>query len=146
MKKGRSARLTIKERRRAKEERRRVLEAVALRDQEMARGAPVNREALAPFNSYGQPAFLERGFYKDVPFTCQGCGKADVWTARQQKWWYDVANGYVDATAKYCRSCRRKERGRRDEARRVHLEGIESQRDECRTSRSTRSRVKRAPG
>lgn len=92
------------------------------------REAPVNAEALAPFNSYGWPAFLERGTYLDVPFTCQGCGAPQVWTATQQKWWYEVAKGYVYSTAKWCRACRRKDQQRRDTARRVHREGIEKKR------------------
>lgn len=86
--------------------------------------APVNEALLAPHNSYGAPAFVERGYYQDVPFDCAGCGTVEVWTATQQKWWYEVAKGYVYSTAKYCRACRRKERSRRDEARRTHQEGL----------------------
>jgi hypothetical protein len=84
----------------------------------------VNVSALAPNNSYGVPRFVERGYYTDQPFKCAGCGVDQVWTARQQKWWYEVAKGYVYASAKLCRPCRRREQARRKEARRVHLEGI----------------------
>jgi hypothetical protein len=88
----------------------------------------VNVAALAPNNSYGVPRFVERGYYSDEPFKCSNCGTEQVWTAWQQKWWYEVAKGYVYSTAKLCRACRRREQARRVEARRVHLEGIKRKR------------------
>ena len=87
--------------------------------------APCNPESLAPSNSYGRPAFVERGYYMDVLFKCGDCGKEEIWRATQQKWWYEVAKGNVETRAKRCNSCRRIERERRNEARRVHLEGLE---------------------
>jgi len=84
----------------------------------------VNAAALAPNNSYGVPRFVERGYYEDEPFKCAGCGTAQVWSASQQKWWYEVAKGYAYSTAKLCRPCRRREQARRSEARRVHQEGV----------------------
>ena len=71
-----------------------------------ANGVAVNRQALAPHNSYGEADFVMRGFYIDQPFECMGCGKAEVWTAEQQKWWYEVAKGYAFSTARCCRACR----------------------------------------
>jgi len=68
----------------------------------------VNVAASAPYNSYGNPEFVERGYYVDIPFACACCGAEQVWSATQQKWWYEVAKGEVYSTAKYCRSCRRK--------------------------------------
>lgn len=91
---------------------------------ETARLVPVNEAALAPYSSYGAPAFVMRGYYVDRPFRCTGCGADEVWTGTQQKWWYEVAKGYVYSGAKLCRACRRRERDRRAEARRVHLEGL----------------------
>jgi hypothetical protein len=87
-------------------------------------GPPVNEALLAPNNSYGAPDFVYRGYYIDRPFRCVDCGKEEVWSGTQQKWWYEVAKGFVYSTAIRCRLCRRKERQRRDEARRVHLEGL----------------------
>ncbi|HET9663297.1 MAG TPA: zinc-ribbon domain containing protein [Burkholderiales bacterium] len=84
----------------------------------------VNVEALAPYNSYGTPSFVARGYYEDIPFTCSNCGAAQIWRAAQQKWWYEVAKGNVESTAKLCRACRRREQARREEARRVHREGL----------------------
>lgn len=88
-------------------------------------GPPVNEALLAPNNSYGAPDFVYRGYYVDRPFRCVDCGKEEVWTGTQQKWWYEVAKGFAYSTAIRCRLCRRRERARRDEARRIHLQGLE---------------------
>jgi hypothetical protein len=91
---------------------------------EPGRFAPVNADLLAQYNSYGVPKFVERGYYIDIPFRCADCGKDEVWTGWQQKWWYEVAKGYVYSTATRCRKCRRVEQARRAESRRAHIEGI----------------------
>ena len=83
------------------------------------RGAvKVNTEALAPYNSYGLPNFVLLGYYVDRPFVCRDCGKAQVWRAAQQKWWYEVAKGQVYSDAVRCRECRARERRERGLARR----------------------------
>ena len=79
----------------------------------------VNESALAPNNSYGAPKFVYRGYYVDIPFKCRECGKDEVWTAQQQKWWYEVAKGFAYSTAVCCRACRRKEQARKAQARRT---------------------------
>jgi Probable zinc-ribbon domain len=98
---------------------------------------PVNPVALRPDNSYGAPLFVTRGFYVDQPFSCRDCGKAEVWTATQQKWWYEVAKGEVWTNAIRCRACRRRERERQTEARRVHLEGVAKKRQARQTLTDT---------
>lgn len=90
---------------------------------------PVHPERLAPDGSYGQPDFVRRGTYVDLPFTCVDCGTAQLWRASQQQWWYEVAKGGVWTMAMRCRGCRAKERRRRDTARTVHLEGIAAKRE-----------------
>lgn len=97
---------------------------------------PVNEQLLAPNNSYGVPDFVRRGYYIDRPFRCVDCGTEEVWTGTQQKWWYEVAKGFVYSSAVRCRACRRRERARRDEARRVHLEGLARKRKERKVSSS----------
>lgn len=81
---------------------------------------------LAPNNSYSEdkPAFLIRGFYQDEPFVCRDCGSSEVWTASQQKWWFELAKGGIFTKASRCRACRRRERVRHKAARRIHLEGL----------------------
>ncbi len=79
--------------------------------------APVNSIALAPYNSYGMPEFEARGFYMPVSFTCRDCGVNGVWTATQQKLWYEEWQGSVFSVALRCRPCRAHERARKASAR-----------------------------
>jgi hypothetical protein len=123
MKSGKQRRAELDARRKARRVESTAKQSKAI-DRRPVKGAPVNPEALAPFNSYGEPDFVTRGFYLDQPFECKDCGRAEVWTAAQQKWWYEVAKGYVFATARRCRACRRRERERQAEARRVQLDGL----------------------
>jgi hypothetical protein len=91
---------------------------------------PINRERLhsrSVFGSFEQPTFAGR-FYLDWKFACKDCGKVEIWTGRQQKWWYEVARGEVEQVAVRCRGCRQRENKRRVEARRVHLEGLNKKR------------------
>lgn len=85
----------------------------------------VNQALLRPTNSYGTPDFVERGHYLDMPFRCKGCGKEEIWTATQQKWWYENAQGDVWTIATRCRPCRRKERARKAEAEQTRRAGME---------------------
>ena len=63
-------------------------------------------------------------FYRDTTFVCVDCGAHEVWTAFQQKWWYEEAKGKLDSRANRCRECRRARRLRRSQERRVHIEGM----------------------
>lgn len=63
-------------------------------------------------------------FYIDSPFICKDCGAHEIWTAKQQKWWYERAKGPIDSRAVRCRPCRLLERARLDEARRVSQAGM----------------------
>jgi hypothetical protein len=86
--------------------------------------ALVNEAALAYFRSDEAPDYVKRGTYRDRRLVCVDCGVEETWTATQQKWWYEVAKGGVDSIATRCHPCRQKERERKEEARRVHLEGL----------------------
>jgi hypothetical protein len=80
---------------------------------------------LAHNNTYG----LLPLFYVDRAFVCRDCGVQEVWTAKQQKWWYEVAKGRIDSTAIRCRACRRIEQARVAEARRVSAKGMRLKRE-----------------
>jgi hypothetical protein len=68
---------------------------------------PADLEVLARHNNtYG----VLPSYYLDRPFTCRDCGVEEVWTAKQQKWWYEVAHGHIDSTAVRCRACRQARR------------------------------------
>ena len=78
--------------------------------------ADLSQQALN--NSYDPPMF-----YRDYMFNCIDCGSLEVWTARQQKWWYEVAKGPIYSGALRCRACRRKFReSHRGTPRRSHAE------------------------
>jgi Probable zinc-ribbon domain len=124
MKSGKKRREEIKAKRKERDKRKALTEPGARPAARSLKTTPVNEGSLAPYKSYGVPAFVMRGYYEDVSFRCRGCGRDEIWTAAQQKWWYEVAKGYVYSAATLCRACRRKEQVRRAEARRVHLEGI----------------------
>jgi predicted RNA-binding Zn-ribbon protein involved in translation (DUF1610 family) len=68
-------------------------------------------------------------YYRDTLFTCKDCGEQELWTARQQQRWYEEQRGEIEAIAIRCRACRRKEKLRRDTARKIHLEGIARKRN-----------------
>ena len=91
----------------------------------------VNPANLRPTNSYGIPDFVQREFYVDRPFRCKDCGTPQVWTATQQKWWYESAKGDVWTVAVRCRPCRRRERERKAVSRMVYAEGLEKKRHEA---------------
>lgn len=69
---------------------------------------PVDVSQLAPHNSYGSglPRLAQHGYYVDQWYACVDCGKHEVWTAAQQKWWYETAKGYIDSIAIRCKPCR----------------------------------------
>lgn len=72
---------------------------------------PADRDLLARHNNtYGAlPAF-----YADRIFVCRDCSEEQVWTAKQQKWWYEIALGPIDSQAVRCLPCRRALRAAND--------------------------------
>jgi predicted RNA-binding Zn-ribbon protein involved in translation (DUF1610 family) len=46
--------------------------------------------------------------YIDKEFICKDCGAKEIWAAKQQKWWYEIAKGALETTAIRCSSCGRK--------------------------------------
>lgn len=50
-------------------------------------------------------------YYRDIEFRCEDCGRHNVWTADDQRHWYEQSRGSPYGTAKRCSECRRKRRG-----------------------------------
>jgi len=130
MKSGRQRRAEIRGKRRQRATNNGATANAPLQTHSPGRLISVNEALLAPNNSYGVPDFVARGYYVDLPFRCVECGKEEVWTGTQQKWWYEVAKGFVYSTAVRCRTCRRKKRDQRDEGRRIHQEGLLGKRNQ----------------
>jgi hypothetical protein len=83
-----------------------VIHVRLIRARDIPRGAiPADRSQQAENNSYDPPHY-----YVDQPFKCIDCGKREVWTASQQKWYYEVAKGSIYGRAVRCRPCRQKHR------------------------------------
>ncbi|GHT91287.1 hypothetical protein AGMMS49545_06900 [Betaproteobacteria bacterium] len=64
------------------------------------------------------------GFYCDTPYICRTCGEVKIWTAPQQKYWFEEKQGRSDSTAVYCPECRETYRQIKTEARRISAEGL----------------------
>jgi ferredoxin-like protein FixX len=80
-------------------------------DQRAERAIPLGAVAAdlaqqVPNNSYSSKPL----FYVDQPFDCVDCGTHEVWTASQQKWYYEVAKGSLYGRAVRCRACRQRRR------------------------------------
>jgi hypothetical protein len=84
-------------------------ERAAFLAQKEPEGVAVDQSALAPYNRYGDPGFVERGYYVVKPIACEACDAEEVWTAQQQKCWYELAKGSVYSTARLRLECRRRE-------------------------------------
>lgn len=70
---------------------------------------PADRLVLGLYNNTYSPL---PAFYSARPFTCRDCGAEEVWTAKQQKWWYETMHGHIDSRAVRCLACRRARRER----------------------------------
>ena len=68
----------------------------------------VDAELLATLNN--GVVWGHSGYYEDAAYRCCDCGVACVWTAHDQKWWYEEAQGSVHASATRCAVCRTKHR------------------------------------
>ncbi|KAF0812219.1 hypothetical protein IGB42_03209 [Andreprevotia sp. IGB-42] len=113
MQSGKQKRTAIMAKRKVKQERLCTVLAAVVPPRRIIRpkgSVPVDVWALAPNNSYGTPAFVQRGYYEDITFTCRDCGARQVWTASRQQWWYETAKGYVYSTAVRCLGCRQQRR------------------------------------
>lgn len=55
-------------------------------------------------------------FYVDKAFVCVDCASEEVWTAKQQKWWYETVRAPIDSQANRCLVCRRARRAQINEA------------------------------
>ncbi len=85
----------------------------------LPRRIPADRTQQVPNNSYSSPPT----YYEDREFRCLDCGKQEVWTAEQQKWWYEIAKGSLYSVAVRCRDCRHKRRAAKEEQRRKSQKG-----------------------
>ena len=53
-------------------------------------------------------------FYVSHTYHCRDCGVECVWTAQQQKWWFENLHGSVGSRAVRCLACRRTRHAQRE--------------------------------
>lgn len=87
--------------------------------------APMDVHRLKNYFGYTPPHFVLPGRYVDTPFICKDCGAHEVWTAQQQKWWYEQLQGDIYAIAVRCHKCLKAEQQRKATTRRIMQEGLE---------------------
>lgn len=104
MKSGKQRRLEIKEKRRNKAKKNARLDVYSDTTTMPKHAIKADHLQLVHNNTYG----LLPLFYMDREFICKDCGSHEIWTAKQQKWWYEMAKGHIDSTAVHCRRCRKK--------------------------------------
>jgi predicted RNA-binding Zn-ribbon protein involved in translation (DUF1610 family) len=130
MKSGKQRRKEIKERRLKKAQVLVDVDTTVVTDPLPEGAIEANVELLSENNnSYFLPLF-----YIDRPFTCRDCGSKEIWTAKQQKWWYEVVLGDINSIAVRCRSCRRKLRAEK-EAQKEHMAEMAQRKPHPNTSR-----------
>lgn len=96
MKSGKQQRQEIKAKRRKKAEALVAVDTCSdISDMPPIGAIQADHEQLEHIDTYG---FLPN-FYVDKRFVCRDCGAREIWIARQQKWWYEVAKGHIDSTA-----------------------------------------------
>lgn len=117
MKSGKQRRLEIKEKRRKKAQKNKDIDVYSATTKMPRHAVKANPAKLAHNNTYG----LLPLFYIDKEFTCIDCGSDEIWTAKQQKWWYEMAKGHIDSTAVRCRRCRDKIKKQKDDQK-AHME------------------------
>lgn len=118
MKSGKQRRLEIKDKRRKRAEKLDI--DTSIETKPLPTGSvEADLNELIHNNTYGSLPL----FYIDKVFACRDCGSNELWTAKQQKWWYEVAKGHIDSTAVKCRKCRDKIKAEKDEQRR-HMEEV----------------------
>ncbi len=102
MKSGKQKRLEIKEKRRKKAKQNKAINTYKKVTPLPLYAIKADTNQLAHNNTYE----LLPQYYVDRPYTCRDCGADEIWTAKQQKWWYETIKGHIDSTAVRCRRCR----------------------------------------
>lgn len=81
----------------------------------IVKGVEIPEDALAADpdkQEYGK-GYAVKFYYQDIRYTCAGCGKEGLWTAAQQKRYFEEQTGNIYNQPKWCYECH----GRRMEIR-----------------------------
>jgi hypothetical protein len=109
-------RQTLKEKRRAKAERKAESDLADKFSEGEALAADVSKQKLNPMGSNA------RLHYSDREFRCVDCGRKEIWRADAQKWWYEEAGGALESKVIICRECGIRRKREREDRRRQNEE------------------------
>ncbi len=73
----------------------------------LVKGVEIPERALAanPDTQNHQGGYSAKFYYQDIHYTCVGCGNAEVWTAQQQKRYFEIQKGNIYNRPKWCYKC-----------------------------------------
>jgi hypothetical protein len=76
----------------------------------IVKGVEIPQGALAadPDNQNHGGGYAAKFYYKDIYYTCAGCGRKEVWSAAQQKRYFEVQKGNIYNKPKWCYECHSK--------------------------------------
>jgi hypothetical protein len=76
----------------------------------LVKGVEVPKSALAanPDAQNHHGGYSAKFYYQDIHYTCVGCGTHEVWTAQQQKRYFEAQKGNIYNEPKWCYKCRSK--------------------------------------
>ncbi len=83
---------------------------------------------LADMSKQAPGGLSERRYYIDTEFACRDCGKVEIWTAKEQQWYYEVIKANIKSEAVRCAECRKKRRVTKAEQKR-HMEDLKAAED-----------------
>jgi hypothetical protein len=79
-------------------------------EQVPADAIPASLEVISRWRS-SSSTFSRDPFYRDIHFTCEDCGRKSIWSAQDQRHWYEVLHGSPYSEARRCSECRKKRKG-----------------------------------
>jgi hypothetical protein len=73
----------------------------------LVKGVEIPEGALPgnPDEQVGAEGYAAKFYYVDIDYVCRGCGRKEVWTAAQQKRYFEVQKGNIYNEPTWCHEC-----------------------------------------
>ena len=80
------------------------------------KGVEIPKGALPanPDNQDHGHGYAVKFSYTDISYTCAGCGKKGIWTAEQQKKYFEIQKGNIYNVPRWCYKCHSRRMQERD--------------------------------
>jgi hypothetical protein len=75
---------------------------------------PKNSLAADPDAQDHGGGYSAKFYYRDIHYTCAGCGKPGIWTAEQQKRYFEMQKGNIYNKPKWCYECHMRRKKNKD--------------------------------